>query len=66
MSFEDKIKKAQETKNQSSQTKRTSTSTRQTIKLGKGISACYASKKIERITNEDRFKDDTTDELFND
>ena len=62
MSFEDSIKRAQETKNQSSQ-QHTSISTNQTINLGKGIPANYELNKLGRPTNEG-YEGDTTGEII--
>lgn len=50
MSFDDDIKKAQETKNQSNQVKQTSTSTKQIIDFNKDINAIYGV--LGRLTNE--------------
>lgn len=65
MKFVDNIEKAQETKNQSGQATQASTSTRQTIDLGKGIPANYEFNKSGRPTFEG-FESETTGEPIND
>jgi hypothetical protein len=65
MSFEDSIKKAQETKNQAGQAMHPTSSTRQTINLGKGVPANYELNKLGRPTNEG-CEGNTTGEPIND